>query len=136
MRKVKLQKIIKLLVKWLGIIIAMTLFVLATNILGQWMQDKIWLLFVLDGVFCLFLWLFLDLLLVATKEGVGRYIRLPQKKAITILMYVCIMVILFFVIVVATLGLFEVLLARLNVILLPMMALIVVYKSFMRHKII
>ncbi len=132
--KSKIKKVTRLLLKWLGIFVAMVLFTLAAMVFGEWFQEKVWVIFALDGIFCFLLYLLLNLFLSLMQSGVGRYDRLTERDAIKIVVYVFIMAIVLFIILATTLGLFDVLLVRFNIIILPIMALMVVYNVARRHK--
>lgn len=126
--KNKIKKIKKILVCWAKILVrwtiigtAIVLFVLFAHLLAGWIQDKIWILYVLDGIFCLVLWLLLNIAMAR------QYVRISRKKAIKMVIYVFIMTILLFIIVGATLGLFDVLIVRLNIIFLPLLSFGVSY---------
>lgn len=128
MNKYKMQEIAKTLLQWCVIIIGIMMFALIASLLSRWMQDKIWMLFVLDALCCFFLWLLLDLML-----PLHQNVRIIRKNAIKIAIYVFIIAILFFVIAAATLGLFDVLVVRLNVILLPILSLAITYRLSKRR---
>lgn len=128
MNKYKMQEIAKTLLQWCVIIIGIMMFALIASLLSRWMQDKIWMLFVLDALCCFFLWLLLDLML-----PLHQNVRIIRKNAIKIAIYVFIIAILLFVIAAATLGLFDVLVVRLNVILLPILSLAITYRLSKRR---
>lgn len=127
MKKIQIQEIAKTLTKWFVIIMSIMVFALLAALLSKWMQDKVWMVFVLDALCCFFLWLLLDVML-----PLNQNIRITRKNAIKMAIYVFIIAIILFILAAATLGLFNMLVVRLNVILLPIVSLLITYRSFKR----
>jgi len=128
MKKLHVQEIMRTLTKWLVIIMSIMVFALFAALLSRWMQDKVWMIFVLDALCCFFLWLLLDVML-----PLHQNIRITRKNAIKMAIYAFVLAIILFILAAATLGLLDILIVRLNVILLPIVSLAITYRLFKRR---
>lgn len=127
MKNLHVQEIMRTLSKSFVISMSLMLFALFAALLSRWMQDKIWMIFVLDVLCCFFLWLFLNVML-----PLHQNVRITRKNAMKMATYVFIIAIMLFILVAATLGLLNILVVRLNLILLPIVSLAITYRVFKR----
>lgn len=122
MEKEKLQEIIRPFLKWSGIVLAMVLFALSAVIVGNWLQDRIWFVFVLN----LWFWILFWILLKQSRYFTFNIVRIRKHISIVVIS-VFFMTLILFVLAAATLGLLDVLLVRLNIILFIIMPFVISY---------
>lgn len=127
--KTKIKEIASSLFEWFGIVLAMAIFAVISVLLAKWMQDKLWIVFLLDVFFCICLWLL--------GEQVGKYYkgrrRISSNTMITFVILIFAMALTLFVLAAATLGLLDKLIVRLNVILFIVVSFTTIYLSFKRR---
>jgi len=125
--KSKLQKIGRIIEKWFWIILAMTAFAVIAAIIGKWMQNKVWIIFVLDVAFCFFLWILLG------QEKQFNHGRLSSWQTTKIILSIFAMALILLTLAAATLALLNILLVRLNIIFFIIMTITIVYISLKRR---
>jgi hypothetical protein len=113
----------------LGIILAMMFFVVVAVIIDRWMQDKLWMILVLDIFYGLFLYLLIDVVTIS----LHRRVSLTKRMVSAIVVYTFVIAIVLYILAATTLELFELLIVRLNVVFLPILSLIIFYRFFNRR---
>jgi len=129
MEKKNLQNIIRTFLKWSGIILAMILFAFFAAIMSNLLQDKIWVVLVLNLGFWILFWI----LLKQSKYFTFNIVRI-RKHVVIVIISVFFMALILFVLATATLGLFDILLVRLNIILFIIMPFVISYIEYLIKK--
>lgn len=125
--KTKIKEIWSKLIGWFWIIIAMTIFAVITALLSNWIQDKVWIVLVLDTVFFLLFWLMMK------KASYWKNRRLSSSNAILLAVLICLMAFTLTVLASVSLALLDHLLVRLNVILFVVAVFFTTYLVFRKN---
>ncbi|MCF7834428.1 hypothetical protein K9M48_00035 [Candidatus Gracilibacteria bacterium] len=126
-QRIDSKKLFALLGKWLLILVGITAFVLFTVVVGKWIGDQAWIIFLLDIVFCLLLYLFL-------KQGRSHIYAFLSPKHLRIIVALGSIAILDLIILLAaTVSLFDVLFVRLNLILFAFIVLGTIHFSLKKQ---
>ena len=124
-----LKELLTSIGNWFLILIGLSILIATSFFIGKWLNNKLWIIPIMDCLFCFFLWIFLVYFRKFSLEYARKHVIIQDIS-------IGMMIIIFVILVLATLGLLELFFVRLNIILffgMTGLTLYLFYKN--KHKI-